>query len=540
MKKIGLYFITSAITALIAGCDAGNTNPSSSKTMDENSPKYAKPIKIGAMVWGDYSSEEIHFIANEPRIKLVSCLGNVDPDDALLLKQLNPQKPSLWFRTALNVGEHINEQTFLGFWTKERYAIQEDAFSHYNTSTTDLVSEISIEFGFDPQYILHPNNRVIDTLWSTALADPSSPFWKRFWQEEVQKQVVQEQTFSGVRMDVFYEQLEGWTKPAVALTQQQYGQLKEKLLASPELQNRYGDAINAIYHDRLPSTYDPKNFRADMLTLIGGVKEGLDAMPLAVNPMWPSYDGTFAFYQEYAAVADILEIKMFVTQAGISKESYQPQDVWSRQIGTMIWNELNGKTTLAFARGLSFDTQRRIYALASYLLGQGEKSLFYYEALDFELSAERLGYWAQFSYLPEWELAIGKALERPQPHAQQNSDPTLLLQQYYDADLGVYVRRYENGMVFVNPTNQRQRAAYHFDKSVYLVQPVGGNVSPIHRMEDPSILEDEKLENIISKNPDLKDHFNRVGTLLYTTISSIQLNPREAAIVLFVPEPDQD
>jgi hypothetical protein len=374
---------------------------------------------------------------------------------------------------------------------------------------------------------------LLDSLWSTNLANPGTDSWRNFWREQVKIQVVQDNIFDGVRMDVYYEKLDGWTKPAANLTKKQADQVQEILASSPDIKSQYGDEIATIYNDRLPAGYRPDKFRADMLMLLDNTKEELGDRPLAINPMWPSYDGTFEFYREYAIIADILEIEMFVTKSGSNKDSYQSQDVWAKQVGTMIWNNLNNKTTFAFARGFSFDTERRIYALASYLIGQGNKSLFYYEALDYELSGKRLGYWAQFSYLPEWEISLGRPLDNPQPHNRQNEDPTFLLQQYYDNDLGVFVRRYENGIVLVNPTNQTQKRSYNFEDIVYLVQPRGGNVPEIHQMENTAVLQDERVSQIISANPSLKDNFNRAGTLEYTSISSIQLGPREATIILY-------
>lgn len=506
------------------------------ETPGEGNTTHDESIKIGAIIWGDYTEDQIEFIANEPRIKLVVGLGNVDPSDAILLKQLNANKPSLWFRTALNVGERSEERTFLGFWTKELNNSPEDWFFHYNSSTTDLVGLLADELGINPQNILQPNNRVIDSLWSTYLANPGVAAWRDFWREQVKMQVVQDSIFDGVRMDVFYEKLDGWTKPAANLTKEQADQLQEILASSPEMKSQYEDEIATIYNDRLPAGYDPDKFRSDMLVFLDGTKEEMGDMPLAVNPMWPSYDGTFEFYREYADIADILEIEMFVTKSGSSKDSYQSQAVWAKQVGTMIWNNLNNKTTFAFARGFSFDTERRIYALASYLIGQGDKSLFYYEALDYELSGERIGYWAQFSYLPEWEIYLGSVLDDPRPHDRQNEAPTFLLQQYYDNDLGVFVRRYENGIVLVNPSNQTQKRRYNFEDVVYLVQPRGGNVSEIHQMENAAVLQDERVDDIISANPSLKDNFNRAGALEYTGISSIQLGPREAAIILYEVE----
>jgi hypothetical protein len=150
----------------IVGCGSRADEKATGNVVDPVKPPhdantmYDETIKIGAIIWGDYSEDQIKFIANEPRIKLVSGLGNVDPADAILLKQLNTDKTSLWFRTALNIGERSEERTFLGFWTKELSNPPEDWFFHYNSSTTDLVGLLADELGIAPQSILHPNNRV--------------------------------------------------------------------------------------------------------------------------------------------------------------------------------------------------------------------------------------------------------------------------------------------------------------------------------------------------------------------------------------------
>ena len=518
----------------IIGCGSGGSSPNTQDENESNSTLYADSIQVGALVWGEYTQEQIQFIANEPRIKLVSCLGNVNANDATLLKELNPNKPLLWFRTSINVGENVDGQAFYGFWTQESNGAPENLFFHYNAATIELVTDLAIELTLDPQTILPFNSRVIDSLWSTYIADPSQLDWQNFWREEVQKQVIQSGTFDGVRMDVFYEKLEGWTKPAISLTKEQL----EALInddSLPTTQEDFNETIEIIYSDRLPSNYDVNMFRSHMLELANGVKNELGDMQLALNPMRPSNDGTFEFYRQYAAIADILEIEMFTTKAGSNEESYQPLDIWEKQVGTMIWNELNSKSTLAFARGFSFDTNRRIYSLASYLLGQGEKTLFYYEALDYELSGETIGSWAQLSFLPEWEIRLGNALNNPQPHPQQDQDPRLLLEQYFNEDFGIYMREFENGLVLVNPSTQGQKSAYSFEKGVYLVQPFGGNVAQIHQMEDESVLEDERVGDIIRENPNLNENFNRIGGLGYNNISTIQLGPLEGAIILYEP-----
>jgi|GEM_PF-2428560 len=100
------------------------------------------------------------------------------------------------------------------------------------------------------------------------------------------------------------------------------------------------------------------------------------------------------------------------------------------------------------------NAQERLFSLASYLLLKGRHTFF-----DLELSPEP-------EWWPEYTIPIG-AYEGDIPHT---------LNELYDPAWGLYRRRYENGLVLVNPTELP--VALYLGDRYYLAQPSGGGRLP--------------------------------------------------------------
>ncbi len=128
---------------------------------------------------------------------------------------------------------------------------------------------------------------------------------------------------------------------------------------------------------------------------------------------------------DYTA-ADGVMIEGFVLEADASPYAYED---WVLQMNRILGLTARGKAILAqtYVNG----AQERMYALGCYLLVKGSRSY-----LNIEISD-----------VPEWfgeyMLPIGA------PTESAGSDISTL----YDAANGVYRRRFDNGMVLVNPTN---------------------------------------------------------------------------------------
>jgi len=128
------------------------------------------------------------------------------------------------------------------------------------------------------------------------------------------------------------------------------------------------------------------------------------------------------------------------------------------------------------------DTQMRMFVLGSYLLVKGTHT---FVNLETGFSQE---------WFPEYGVDLGKAVDAvPATVADLSSQ-------------GAYARRYAKGLVVVNPGTTA--VTYTLQGQMYLVTPVGGGTVPDDGILPPS------------------------WTLQYTAVSSVVLQPHEAAILL--------
>lgn len=123
----------------------------------------------------------------------------------------------------------------------------------------------------------------------------------------------------------------------------------------------------------------------------------------------------------------------------------------------------------------------RLYALASYLLVANAQSRFYMTT-----SCQ------SFSYFPEWNLELGQAQQAFSSIAQA-----------YDPKLKVFARRFEKGMVIVNP-DAKDTWPVQLPQAMYALLPSGGDVV------------------------ELKGD----GKIKYQQVQKIELAPRTAVILL--------
>lgn len=125
------------------------------------------------------------------------------------------------------------------------------------------------------------------------------------------------------------------------------------------------------------------------------------------------------------------------------------------------------------------DIPGRIYGLASYLMCKGE---FHYVAMSYSET--------NTVYFPEMDLAMGQPIE------------TYLEATQYRHGSGLYGRRFEKGLVLINPGEST--ISETLPRSMYRVDPVGGMVTDL----------------------------GGDGHLTYTPVSSVTLGPYAAVILL--------
>lgn len=386
-----------------------------------------RDVHVGPMVWANYSPQEVSFMATEPTIDFVASLGTdlgEAGQDAVSFRSQST-KPSMWFRCAINVRSPNN---FLGFWEDE---------------WTVLKAQSS-------WFLPGPLGAHVRADWNTFLMNPASAEWQGYVAGRALHEL-QRGVWTGIRLDVVYEQLDGWTK------------------------------------NGLPSGYKREGFQQDMLSFLRAVKAAAGPAPVQMNGMWPSYDGTLEHYRAEMAILDGAEIEQF---AAHQNRTYQPFTLWKKQVSTMMWNErqVPFKYTQAYGWTGQEDVPKRIYILASYLLGKGQHSYIYY--MDDE--------WAGLYFFPEWRIRIGAAVQT------SYCDSCLAaVDAYYDASLNLYQREFENGFVLVNPSDSPS-GSRTFASPVHLVIPTGSRV------------------------PELGGS----GRLEYSVATSVTLQPKSAAIAL--------
>ena len=118
------------------------------------------------------------------------------------------------------------------------------------------------------------------------------------------------------------------------------------------------------------------------------------------------------------------------------RDAYLPQATWRQQVRAILCCEKLGRSYIAQANGDEHNHAARVYALASFLIGAGERSVFNYN------HAPAAKYPLVYRF-PEWDIDLGV------PIAQYES-----LDEALDAGEGrAYARKFERGLVLVNPTD---------------------------------------------------------------------------------------
>jgi len=290
-------------------------------------------------------------------------------------------------------------------------------------------------------------SRVLNCDWGWYLMDLDKPAWRAFWTAEVERQI-EANDDDGVFMD------------------------------SLSVPNYLG---GGSFDPPLPD-FDPA-FEAAWTERIDDWLAWLQTQPIGDAYIIPNAGSwiTTRDATTYAA-ADGLMIEGFAIEAD---ESPYPLEDWQLQMNRVLGAVGRGQAILAQSYALGH--QERLFGLGSYLLVKGSRTF-----LTFEGGSEP-------EWWPEYDVPIGAPIETPD--AVGDLDP--------NGD-DVYVRRFENGMVLVNPTSPWDGTGVtrtvDLGGSFHLVHTSGGGALP------PSGVPG--------------------GTLTFETVTSVTLPPYSAAVVL--------
>jgi hypothetical protein len=192
------------------------------------------------------------------------------------------------------------------------------------------------------------------------------------------------------------------------------------------------------------------------------------------------YNGLSTLSMDFLAIADGGMEEGFV-ESPWSPGGYVSTDGWVDQVNhTLRAMQFQRRGVFDVVRASYKDIPGRIYGLASYFMAKGDKHYLAVQLAD-----------TSAVYLPEFDLQMGVPIETYQ-------DVTL-----YRHGSGLYGRRFEKGLVLVNPTDQTYTET--LPTTLYRVDPVG----------------------------DLVPELGGNGRLTYTPVSgSITLAPKKAVILL--------
>ncbi len=166
---------------------------------------------------------------------------------------------------------------------------------------------------------------------------------------------------------------------------------------------------------------------------------------------------------DYSA-ADGVMVEGFALEADASPHAY---DDWVLEMNRILGLVSRGKAILTqtYVGG----AQERMFALGSYLLVKGSRTYLNIEISDIP------------EWWPEYDIPIGA------PAESAGSDIARL----YDAANGVYRRRFDNGMVLVNPTNPWDGTGVtrtvRLGATYYQAMPQGGGEVPESGISDASV-----------------------------------------------------
>lgn len=127
--------------------------------------------------------------------------------------------------------------------------------------------------------------------------------------------------------------------------------------------------------------------------------------------------------------------EFFVYHGGATARApYSPESRWREQVRSILCCEKLGRAFLAQSNGAEEDHAARIYTLASFLIGAGERSMFNY-------NPGPAATYALVYRFPEWDIDLGRPLRQ-----YDDIDSALAAGQSR-----VYARQFERGLVLVNP-----------------------------------------------------------------------------------------
>ena len=133
--------------------------------------------------------------------------------------------------------------------------------------------------------------------------------------------------------------------------------------------------------------------------------------------------------------------EFFAYSARPGRQAFLAEPRWREQLRSILCCEKLGCAYFAQSNGDELDHPGRIYSLASFLVGAGDRSLFNYNP------APAANYFLVYR-LPEWDVDLGRPLVQ-----YERLDDAL------EAGQGkVFARRFERGLVLVNPTDAPAQA----------------------------------------------------------------------------------
>jgi|GEM_PF-5626748 len=144
--------------------------------------------------------------------------------------------------------------------------------------------------------------------------------------------------------------------------------------------------------------------------------------------------------------------EMFVKWGRGAGEGYRPAWQWEDQVAEAEYAAAKGKVFIGFTQGAKGETQAARYGYASVLLG-GDDSASYAFTPNY----------TEETWLPEYEYEIGAAT------GAQTEDPD-----------GVHRRRFEHGLVLVNPSESAQTVSFGGTYSGSGLQGATGATMPAH------------------------------------------------------------
>ncbi len=225
--------------------------------------------------------------------------------------------------------------------------------------------------------------------------------------------------------------------------------------------------------DGVPLGLDDASYTATELTMLQALKTAIGPNKALV------YNGLSTLSMNFLTVCDG-STEEGVFMANWFANGYTPTPGWIDAINhTVQAIQVQHRAVLDLVEVHEDDIAGRIYGTASYLMCKGD---FHYLALNYSNSST--------VYTPELDLVMGQPMEIYLDATQ------------YRHKSGLYGRRFEKGLVLVNPGDQTYSET--LPGTMYRVDPVGGSVPAL----------------------------GGTGYLTYTPVTAVTLGPYAAAILL--------